>query len=362
MKNLLVFKHRNVYILRDDAHARRMRKNRAGSGAIAFFLMVGLASSGLAQNHIEDKLSSEIMGLSITVASEDTSSVEPSEVTILFPMGEISFADSVVKYDPGALGEGTGDEPGPAFMDKAKALGVPDAEGEGSGFVSLGTGGSIVLYFEDNVLIDGPGADLHIFEADTEHEDVFVWISEDGVIYIPVGRATKQQPALDISAVAEPEKMYPYVKLRDVPDQGPGEEEALGADIDAVGAIHTALIHRIPTHILFHGESSRLKAVADPILNRIAEDIRKTYSARVAIDVHTHGWGTEDFTLIQTQQQAYQIYSVLYDRNEVVEADYTVTGWGAKHPIASNETEEGRLANRRIEILIRPDYERLGSK
>ena len=352
MKNALVFDRGNFYISRCAP----------GIGLLCVLIFFHLVSPVHAQNYGEASLAAEVMGMTVTVPSTDSTDSPAEETVILFPMGEISFADSVVEYDPGALGEGTGDEPDSQYQFPVKALGVPDCEDCDSGFVSLGTGGSLVLRFVDNVLIDGPGADLHIFETGPEHDDVYVWISEDGVIYKRVGRVSKEQPALDINAVAEPGVMYPFVKLRDVPDQGCDSDPALGADIDAVGAIHTARIYRIPTQTLFHGESSRLKSVAMPILSRIADEIRNTFSARVAIDVYTHGWGTEDFTLIQTQQQAYTLYSILFDKEEAYNADYTVTGWGSKQPIATNETEEGRLTNRRIEILIRPDYERLGAK
>ncbi|MCJ7812896.1 hypothetical protein MUP95_06235, partial [bacterium] len=63
-----------------------------------------------------------------------------------YPMGDISFVDSVVFYDPGAMGKGTGDEPNPEFQNPDMALGPPDYMiNEDSNFVSLGRGGFIIL-------------------------------------------------------------------------------------------------------------------------------------------------------------------------------------------------------------------------
>src|SRR4030042_880253 len=108
----------------------------------------------------------------------------------------------------------------------------PDTSGK-PGFVSLGNDGSLVLEFRDNVLLDGPGPDLIIFEINSQAEDVYVWISEDGIYYIPVGKTNRQKPSIDIGPYCRPGALYRYVKLRDDPSQGEKEGTAVGADIDA---------------------------------------------------------------------------------------------------------------------------------
>ena len=72
-----------------------------------------------------------------------------SDKEIIFSMGDISFADSVVLYDPGAYGENTGDEPELRFRNASTALGPPDfIPDENTGFVSLGKGGFLILKFK----------------------------------------------------------------------------------------------------------------------------------------------------------------------------------------------------------------------
>ncbi len=86
-------------------------------------------------------------------------------LTLLFvlpaPAFADPFADRVVGYAIGT-GGGAGVERLPAVV-----LGPPHGGGafQGSGdTLSLGLGGSIVLEFTDNVLFDGPGPDLTVFE------------------------------------------------------------------------------------------------------------------------------------------------------------------------------------------------------
>ena len=282
-----------------------------------------------------------------------------STMRAIFPSGGISFADSVIIYDPGALGEGTGDEPSPIFQKPERALGIPDGLIDpDSSFVSLGKGGTLVLKFTDNVLIDGPGPDLYIFEANSDPEDTYVWISEDGKIFIPVGRVSQGNPAIDIQPVVKPGTFYPYIKLRDDPDQGSQEGPSLGADIDAVGAINTAVLIHLPVDQIFTAGSIQLNSDAPAILSRVAQQIRQVPNAHITIQVFSDNLGMEEFNLIQTLQQAGAIRNYLMDRERFLEIDFSIRGWGERRSIASNESEEGRRRNRRIEFLVHPKYER----
>ena len=279
--------------------------------------------------------------------------ISTTQDTVHFPLGEISFADSVIHFDPGALGEGTGGEPDSAYLHTGTILGVPDYDTErDSGFVSLGIGGSIVLKFIDNVLIDAPGPDLHIFNREGDDEDIHVWISENGNMFIYIGKMTDEHPSLDIHAFAEPGKIYPFVKLRDDPDQGDPNGPALGADIDAVGAMNTAIRIVIPSHRLYTGKTSSFKEEAYPILKEIADTIRRTPDPGIRINMYTDNQGSEDFNLFISQTQAESVQNHFMDVEHLTDVIYTALGYGETNPIDSNDTQEGRQKNCRLEILI----------
>jgi hypothetical protein len=89
------------------------------------------------------------------------------------------FADSVVSFEPGE-GSGYGADQMPDIV-----LGPPEGKGSYAGsldVVSLGREGSIVLAFDDMLLVDGPGADLLVFENAfvNWYETGHVAVSEDG--------------------------------------------------------------------------------------------------------------------------------------------------------------------------------------
>jgi len=281
--------------------------------------------------------------------SSDTLQKEDS-----FPLGAVSFADSVVFYDPGAMGEGTGDEPALKFQRPEFALGMPDYNSlKDTGYVSLGKGGTLVLKFTDNVLIDGPGPDVRIFLADTE--DVFVWISKSGDIFIPVGEVSNKNSSIDIHSYAEPGAVYSYIKLRDDPNQGEDKGPSLGADIDAVGAINAGIKIIIPSDKLFEDRTARFNSDTLSILSGVAEKIRILKHTQVLISAYTDNRGTEDFNMFLSQEQAYAVKNYFMDVENLTDVNYIVIGWGDTKPVASNDSDEGRKRNRRVEILIRAE-------
>ena len=96
--------------------------------------------------------------------------------------GPQPFADRVVSFTPGpGAGFGQGNFP-------QVVLGPPHGAGSGAGstdVLSLGNGGEIVLAFDREVLVDGPGVDLLVFENPFVGfvETGFVAASDDGVIW-----------------------------------------------------------------------------------------------------------------------------------------------------------------------------------
>jgi len=178
------------------------------------------AKTELKQEHNLPKVENlrEVYSETQLSAQSDTSHPENFEKrkTILFPLGDVSFADSVILYDPGAMGQGTGDEPDVQYQHPEKALGLPgDNQNPHAYFVSLGKGGSLVLQFKDNVLIDSEGPDLHIQFAQGDTEEVKVWISKDGQTFRYVSKASAHSPDIDISRVTEQGEFFSYVKIRD---------------------------------------------------------------------------------------------------------------------------------------------------
>jgi len=142
-----------------------------------------------------------------------------------FPQGAISFADTLISYSP----EGP---PSVPHQGGFNALGLPNYSGTNScanqascTFVSLGSGGSIVLRFDDNKLTgSGNNAlDIWIFEVGPNVEDTFVAISKDGVDWSPVGKVFGSTAGIDIDAFGfTTTDLFGFIRLTDDSAEGGG--------------------------------------------------------------------------------------------------------------------------------------------
>lgn len=149
-----------------------------------------------------------------------------------FDQGERAFADRVAGF---RAGPDTTD----GFDNPNNALGPPD---NGSGgrprtHTALGHKGVLVVEFSNVWLIDGPGADLYVFEIGPMVEPFQVEISSDGSFWIDLGVVRGQPSMLDIGGKGAPGQGFRYVRITDAGSKMSGNPYA-GADIDAVGAIN----------------------------------------------------------------------------------------------------------------------------
>ena len=143
----------------------------------------------------------------------------------VYAIGGDPHGDAVISYIPGPGVVAPNDIP-------AKGLGASDGI-----FVSLGNGGSIIIGFTDNVVVDGPGADLDVIEvAFGDPENAAVSVSNGGA-FVGVGTAVGLgSTTFDISATGL--GFVNRVKLVDLPPNTPSSSTA-GFDLDAVTALNS---------------------------------------------------------------------------------------------------------------------------
>lgn len=166
------------------------------------------------------------------------SAQQPTEYNgVEFPQGDISFADRVVSYEPGAH----------AIDDcviPSKALGIPDHQSGGTCVYHVALGNaestceaSLVLEFVDNYLVDVDGDDLYIFEVGVAVEATELSISQNGSDWLSIGRIEGSTRGVDIADFVGPNDRFSFVRLCDAVDGATSGTPYGGPDIDAVGAI-----------------------------------------------------------------------------------------------------------------------------
>ena len=107
--------------------------------------------------------------------------------------------------------------------------------------------------------------------------------------------------------------------------------------------------------ITFEPGSATIDASALGVMDSIAEILKECGDLRLEIQGHTDSQGRESMNLALSQSRAESVLNELRARR-VLTGSFKAKGYGEENPIAENDTEEGREANRRIEFrLIRPD-------
>lgn len=267
---------------------------------------------------------------------------------ICLPLGALSFADRLVSFTPGA-------KPSKApFNNGAAALGEPDYVRTSSpDFISIGCDGELTLQFTDNVLTDVAGMDLYVFEVGPAVEKTRLYISGNGSDWIDIGVIEGARADIDIAPFVAPGESFSYVRLVNAGTTCGGKHS--GADIDAVAAVGSEIRLSLNSALLFDVGKSELKPQALAELDKLAQQL-KTYgkNARVTLEGHTDSSGSDSDNQRLSEARAHAVWRYLATRVQLKTDNVKIRGYGETRPIISNETEENRALNRRVDLLIAP--------
>jgi outer membrane protein OmpA-like peptidoglycan-associated protein len=104
--------------------------------------------------------------------------------------------------------------------------------------------------------------------------------------------------------------------------------------------------------ILFDFNSSKLSADAQASLTKFSEVLKATPDADVAILGHTDNIGTEKANQSVSEKRAKAVADFLKAHGVSASQIKDVLGMNYSQPVASNDTEEGRAQNRRVEVYM----------
>jgi OmpA-OmpF porin, OOP family len=106
----------------------------------------------------------------------------------------------------------------------------------------------------------------------------------------------------------------------------------------------------------FPFDSATLDDAAMQVLDDVAATLasKSNQNLQVQIGGHTDVVGSEAYNIMLSQQRAEAVRQYLVGRGVAAER-LTAEGFGTSQPIASNDSEEGRAQNRRVEFKIRAE-------
>jgi len=103
--------------------------------------------------------------------------------------------------------------------------------------------------------------------------------------------------------------------------------------------------------VLFATGKANLSAQANASVTKLSEFLKNHPTRNVLIEGHTDSVGSDEYNQVLSGKRA---DSVKYELvNDGVEASrITTVGYGEKHPIASNDSAQGKAQNRRVDVVI----------
>jgi outer membrane protein OmpA-like peptidoglycan-associated protein len=117
----------------------------------------------------------------------------------------------------------------------------------------------------------------------------------------------------------------------------------IAASIKATG--HIAL------YILFDTGLATIKPESKPALDQIAAMLKKEPTLKVYIVGHTDNQGTLDGNLKLSLDRANAVVNELVSKYGVAASQMVAKGVASLSPVSTNETDEGRKINRRVELV-----------
>jgi len=102
--------------------------------------------------------------------------------------------------------------------------------------------------------------------------------------------------------------------------------------------------------VSFWEGSDQLMPESYPALDQVYESLAYYADMRVEIAGHTDNVGDEDANKSLSMKRARSVLNYLVTKG-IPKSRMTARGYGMERPVASNSTEDGRAANRRIEVI-----------
>ena len=122
-----------------------------------------------------------------------------------------------------------------------------------------------------------------------------------------------------------------------------------------LGAKETDLeVHvELPADVLFDFDKADIRADAASALASVATIIRAYPSGSAALEGHTDAKGDDTYNQRLSERRAESVRRWLADKERIDDGKLSARGWGERRPVATNDTDQGRQKNRRVEVVIR---------
>ncbi|MDH4110579.1 MAG: OmpA family protein [Gammaproteobacteria bacterium] len=114
--------------------------------------------------------------------------------------------------------------------------------------------------------------------------------------------------------------------------------------------------------LTFDSGKSNLPPASFNLLAKVERAIDVFPQSELIIEGHTDSFGGDELNQRLSQERAESVKQYMVNAMRIPAYRLISVGYGETNPIANNETEGGRARNRRIDIVIKPNLDAMGSQ
>ena len=105
-------------------------------------------------------------------------------------------------------------------------------------------------------------------------------------------------------------------------------------------------------NLVFETNKSEILPLSYEELNKLADYLIKNIQLKIEVSGHTDNVGKEEDNQLLSEARAKAVATYLISKG-IVQERINYKGYGSKQPVATNETEQGRMLNRRVEFFLK---------
>jgi len=126
-----------------------------------------------------------------------------------------------------------------------------------------------------------------------------------------------------------------------------------GIKVDEVGCPIPMLENvTVTLHVEFDFDKTDVKDLYNADLEKVANVLKAYPKTDVELEGHTDSVGTDEYNMDLSNRRAESVKRELVKKFNIDSSRISTSGYGESKPVASNDTPEGRMKNRRVEAFI----------
>lgn len=198
-------------------------------------------------------------------------------------------------------------------------------------------------------------------ELEDTYTDGQVFASLNYVFGRQYPAAPKSREPLDLSKLSAPPVDSDGDGVPDSRDKCPDTPEGALVEKDGCAKELTREIKET-LYVEFEHDKTEVLPSFYPQIKSLAKTLREYPTSRILLEGHTDSTGPSSYNQKLSKSRAGAVMKVLIDEFGISPDRIRTTGMGESQPVATNDTENGRAQNRRVEAIVSGEYSEIVKK